>query len=173
MSSSSTNKQPLLVDRPLHSFAILGPTSALADSSNFSSIVCAGCSPLVDCLDSDGAVIDSLSIIANQANTSAVKVIAFLSRSPSSQGISSLNTAAIASAEVASTSAGQRTNISLPPLLVPVPNLGGMAAPNEADKKSTGIYVPSGMVLYVGLSQPILLPTPINTITVFAQGGFF
>ena len=48
-----------------------------------------------------------------------------------------------------------------------------MAAPNEADKKSTGIYVPSGMVLYVGLNQPILLPTPINTITVFAQGGFF
>jgi hypothetical protein len=173
VSSSSTNKQPLLVDRPLHSFVLLGPTPALVDPSNFSSILGAGCSPLVNCFDSDGAVIDSLSIIANQANTSAVKVIAFLSTSPTSQGISSLNTAAVASAGVVSASAGQRTNISLPPLSVPVPNLGGMAAPGETDKKGTGIYVPSGMVLYVGLDQPILLPTPINIVTVFAQGGFF
>jgi hypothetical protein len=96
-----------------------------------------------------------------------------LSTSPTSQGISSLNTVAIASAAVASASAGQRTNISLPPLSVPVPNLGGMAAPSETDKKGTGIYVPKGKVLYIGLDQPILLPTPINIITVFAQGGFF
>ena len=173
MSSSSTNKQPLLVDRPLHEYAVLGSVPGLIDPLNFSSLLAGGCAELVDCMGNDGAVIDSLSVIANQANTSAVKVVVFLSTSPSSQGISSLNTVAVAAGEVLSLSAGQRTNISLPPLSVPVPNLGAMAAPGEADKKGTGLYVPKGKMLYVGLDQPILLPTPINIVNVFAQGGYF
>lgn len=173
MSSSSTNKQPLLIDRPLHEYAVLGPVPGLIDPLNFSSLLAGGCVDLVNCIDNDGAVVDSLSIVANQANTSTVKVIAFLSTSPTSQGVSSLNTVAVAAAEVVSAAAGQRTNISLPPLSVPVPNLGAMVSPGEADKKGTGIYVPKGKVLYVGLNQPILLPTPINVVNVFAQGGYF
>ena len=173
MSSSSTNKQPLLVDRPLHEWAVIGSVPALVDPLNFSSLLAAGCVELVNCMDSDGAVVDSLSVIANQASTSEVTLIAFLSASPSSQGISSLNTAAVASAAVLSAQAGQRTNVSLPPLSVPVPNLGGMASPGETDKKGTGLYVPKGQVLYVGLDKQITLPTPINIINVFAQGGYF
>jgi hypothetical protein len=173
VSSSSTNKQPLLADRPLHEFALLGPAPALLDPLNLSSLLASGCVELVNCMDSDGAVVDSLSVIANQANTSEVRVVAFLSASPTSQGISSLNTAAVASALVLSAQAGQRTNISLPALSVPVPNLGAMATPGEADKKGTGLYVPKGKVLYVGLSGPILLPTPLGLVNVFAQGGYF
>ena len=173
MSSSSTNKQPLLVDRPLHEFTTLGAAAALTDQTNLASIAAGGCFELVDCTGNDGAVVDSLSVIVNQSGTSAIRLIAFLSTSPSSQGVNSLNTAAVASVAVLSASIGQRTNVPLPLLSIPVPNLGGMTAPDEADKKGTGIYVPKGKILYVGLSSPVLLPTPLARINVFAQGGYF
>ena len=173
MSSSSTNKQPLLVDRPLHEWVPLGASAALSSPTNLSSLVAGGCFELVNCMDSDGAVVDSLSVVATQAGTTGVRVIAFLSTSPQSQGVSPLNTVAVASAVALSDQAGQRTNIALPPLSVPVPNLGGMSAPGETDKKGTGLYVPKGQVMYVGLDRVITEPTPLNAVNVFAQGGYF
>lgn len=173
MSSSSTNKQPLLVDRPLHKWATLGPTPALASSTNFSTIVGGGCAELVNCIDTDGAVIDSLSIVAMQAATSAVTVLVFLSTSSTTFGITDANTALVASATVESLTAGVRTNISLPPLTIPVPDLGAQASLTETSKKNTGIYVEKGQVLYVGLNTAILAPTPATKIAVFAQGGSF
>jgi hypothetical protein len=173
MSSSSTNKQPLLVDRPLHTFAILGSAPCLADASNFSTILGGGCSLLVDCSGNDGAVIDSLSIIANQANTSQVSVLFFVSSSPTVFGITETNTALVASAVIQSGAPGDRTNVSLPPLTIPVPNLGGQTAVTETSKKNTGLYVPSGLLLYTGLSGAIVAPTPLTKVNVFAQGGLF
>lgn len=173
MSSSSTNKQPLLVDRPLHEFAILGSVPALSDSSNFGTILSGGCTPLVDCSNNDGAVVDSVSITANQANTTAVKVILFLSSAATVFAINDSNTVQVASATVGSTAVGERTNISLPPLCIPVPNLGADSSVSETDKKNTGLYVPQGRVLYVGLNEVILLPSPATSVNVFAQGGYF
>lgn len=173
MSSSSTNKQPLLIDRPLHSFAILGPTPSLASSTDFSTVLGGGCVELVNCSDNDGAVVDSLSIVANQANTSQVAVLFFVSRSPTIFGITETNTAVVASAIVQSGAPGDRTNVSLPPLCIPVPNLGGQTSPTEVSKKNTGLYVPAGLLLYCGLNTAIVAPTPATKVNVFAQGGFF
>lgn len=173
MASTSTNKQPLLVDRPLHEFVTLGATAALSTSSNLSTLVTGGCFALVDCADNDGAVIDSISIIATEAGTTAASVLIMLSTSASSYAITSANTAVVANAAITSAAAGDRTNISLPPLVIPVPNLGAMASPGETDRKNTGIYVPAGLILYVGLSEPLTAPTPATTVNVFAQGGYF
>jgi hypothetical protein len=173
VSSSSTNKQPLLVDRPLHAFAVLGPVPCLADDSNFATVLGAGCSLLVDCSDSDGAVVDSLSIVATQANTSQVSALFFLSNAPSVFGITDTNTALVAGAVIQSGAPGIRTNVSLPPLSIPVPNLGAQTALTEFDKKNTGLYVPAGFLLYTGLSNAILAPTPLTKVNVFAQGGYF
>jgi len=173
MSSSSTNKQPLLDDRPLHTFAILGSSPCLSDPANFSSLVPGGLSLLVDCSGNDGGVIDSLSIIANQATTTAVSVLFYVSGSPTVFGVTGANAALVASAVVQSGTIGQRTNVSLPPLSIPVPNLGGQATVTEESKKNTGLYIPAGVVLYVGLSAPILAPTPLTKVNVFAQGGLF
>lgn len=173
MSSTSTNKQPLLADRPLHRFAILGPTAALTTAGNLATIIGGACAPLVDCVSNDGAVLDSISIIANQASTSSVLVIAFLSSSATPFGITSANTAPVASAVIGSSAAGERTNIALPPLTVPVPSLGAQVSPSETSKKNTGLYVEAGQVLYVGLSAAITQPSPATTVTVFAQGGYF
>lgn len=173
MASTSTNKQPLLVDRPLHEFVTLGATAALSTSSNLSTLVTGGCFALVDCSGNDGAVLDSISIIATEAGTTAASVLILLSTSTSSYGITNTNTAAVARAAITSSAAGDRTNISLPPLTIPVPNLGGMSSPGETDRKNTGLYVPAGFILYAGLSEALVAPTPATTVNVFAQGGYF
>jgi hypothetical protein len=175
VSSTSTNKQPMLVDRPLHEFAALGPTPGLIDPLNFASVLAGGCVPLVDCINEnrDGAMVDSLSIVANQANTTAAKVVFFLSVSPSALGVNGTNTLHVASAGILSSQAGERVNVPLPALNVPVPNLGGQTSPTETSKKNTGLHVPKGRILYVGLSEPLLLPTPIATVNIFAQGGYY
>jgi hypothetical protein len=182
MGSSSTNKQPLMVDRPLHEFTTLGPTPALTDPTNLASILPSGCVLLVDCTGEDGAVVDSISVVANQQNTSAVRVLFFLSRSPNALGINSENTALVASALIVSTTPGERVNVSLPALAVPVPTLQGVfgvleqnPTPGDAEtaKKNNGLYIPQGKTLYTGLSAAITAPTPATRVGVFAMGGFF
>lgn len=179
MSTSSSNKMPLLVDRPLHSFATIGATAALTSATNFNTPAGAGCTLLVDCASNDGAVIDALSILITEASTTTSTVLAFLSIASSPSGISALNTACVASGAIpGGSTAGQRVNISLPPLSVPVPNLASPAAtmatyPAETDKKNTGLYIPSGALLYVGVTAALAAPSAATRVHVFAQGGFF
>ena len=173
MATSSSNKMPLLVDRPLHSFATLGGAAALTTSTDFNTPSGGGCVLLVDCLSNDGAVVDSLSIIANEASTTAATVLVFLSIASTSAAITSANTVCVANAAIGSSAPGDRTNIALPPLSIPVPNLGGSTSASETDKKNTGLYVPSGAVLYVGCSAALTAPSSSTRGHVFAQGGFF
>lgn len=173
MATSSSNKMPLLIDRPLHSFATVGGASALTTSSNFNTPTGGGCVLLVDCISNDGAVVDSISIVANQASTTASKVLVFLSVASTSASITSANTVCVASESISSSAAGERTNIALPPLCIPVPNLGGTTSASETQKKNTGLYVPSGATLYVGVNTALTAPSSATRVHVFAQGGFF
>ena len=171
MATTSSNKMPLLVDRPLHSFASLGASAGLTTASNFNTPT-TSVTLLVDCSSNDGAIIDSISLISNEASLTAVKVIAFLSVAPTSASVTALNTVAVAFATVGS-ALGERVNMTLPALCVPVPNLGGDTSVSEVDKKNTGLYVPSGATLYVGTSAAISAPSANSRVNVFAQGGFF
>ena len=164
---------PLLVDRPLHSFATIGGASALTTATNFDTPSGGGCVLLVDCLGNDGAVVDSISIIANEASTTASKVLVFLSIAGSAASITPSNTVCVANETISSSAAGERTNISLPPLSIPVPNLGGTTSASETQKKNTGLYVPSGATLFVGVSAALTAPSSATRVHVFAQGGFF
>jgi hypothetical protein len=170
---------PLLVDRPLHSFATIGGTTALTSATNFNTPNGAGCALLVDCSSNDGAVIDSLSVLITEASTTTSTVLVFLSTASSTATISALNTALVASVAIpGSNTAGQRVNISLPALSVPMPNLASPAAtmatyPTETDKKNTGLYVPSTALVYVGVNTALSAPGAATRVHVFAQGGFF
>lgn len=170
---------PLLVDRPLHSFATIGGTAALTSATNFNTPSGAGCILLVDCSANDGAVVDSISVIITEASTTTSTVVAFLSTATSPATISTINTAAVASVAIpGGNTAGQRVNMPLPALSVPVPNLASPAAtiaayPSETDKKNTGLYVPSTALLYVGVSAALTAPSTSTRVNVFAQGGFF
>jgi len=176
LATTSSNKMPLLVDRPLHSFASLGATAGLTTASDFNTPN-TSLTLLVDCTANDGAIIDSISLISNQASMTSAKVIAFLSVAPTAASVTATNTLAVAFATLGS-SLGDRVNMSLPALCVPVPNLASPAAtasayPSETDKKNTGIYVPSGATLFVGTSVAITAPAASSRVNVFAQGGFF
>ena len=173
MATSSSNKMPLLVDRPLHSFSTIGGASALTTATNFNTPSGGGCVLLVDCLGNDGAVVDSISIVANEASTTASKVLVFLSIAGSAASITPANTVCVANETISSSAAGERTNISLPPLCIPVPNLGGTTSASETQKKNTGLYVPSGATLFVGVSAALTAPSSATRVHVFAQGGFF
>jgi|TARA_R100001443_G_scaffold2645_1_gene8671 hypothetical protein len=178
MATSSSNKMPLLVDRPMHSFATIGGAAALTTATNFNTPAAAGCVVLVDCSSNDGAVIDSLSIVALEANTTARNVVVFLSTATTATSVTAANSAYVGGAAIASSAVGTRTNVPLPPLSVPVPNLASPAAtmaayPSETDKKNTGLYVPSGALIYVGVDQAIAAPSANTRVHVFAQGGFF
>ena len=178
MATSSSNKMPLLVDRPMHSFATIGGTAALTTATNLNTPSAAGCVLLVDCSANDGAVVDSLSILALEQNTTARAVLAFLSTATTAASVTTANTAYVAGATIGSSAKGDRTNVPLPALSVPVPNLASPAAtmatyPNELEKKNTGLYIPSGALLYVGVDQSIAAPSANTRVHVFAQGGFF
>ncbi len=178
MASTSSNKTPMMVDRPLHSFAKVGTTAALSSASDLTTLVSSGCQLLVDCSSNDGAVVDSVSVIENHNSVSSVRVCLFISVATSSALITPVNTAYVAGIALSGAgTVGTRTNIPLPPLSVPVPCLASPAVnvatyPDEVDKKNTGLYVPSGALLYVGVAQVISSPTNA-VVTVFAQGGFF
>ena len=179
MASSATNKQPLLVDRPLHEFQIIGGVAALSSATNYTSIIPSALSLLVDCSSNDGAVIDSLSILITEASTTQSSVLVFVSSAPSAGGITAANTAYIAGATIpGGNTAGQRINIPLPPLSVPVPSLASPAAtmaayPTETDKKNTGLYVPADRTLYVGVTAALSAPSAATRVIVAAQGGYF
>lgn len=168
----------MMVDRPLHAFARVGTSAALVSAADLSTIQATGCRLLVDCSSNDGAVLDSVVIMENNASVTSCRVCLFISVATATADISSTNTAYVAGATITGAgSVGLRTNIPLPPLSVPVPCLASPAAnvdyyPTEADKKNTGLYIPSGALLYVGVSQAITSPAGAQ-LTVFAQGGFF
>lgn len=179
MATTSSNKQPMLVDRPLHSFASVGGAAGLTTATNFNTPSGSGCVLLVDCSSNDGAIVDSISVIITEASTTTSTVLAFLSTAASQASISASNTACVASVAIpGGSTAGQRINMSLPPLTIPVPNLASPAAtastyPSETDKKNTGLYIPSTALLYVGLTAALTAPSSATRVHVFAQGGFY
>ncbi len=179
MATSSTNKMPLLVDRPLFEIASLGEAAGLSSATHLNTPVGAGCKLLVDCSSGEGAVIDSLSVVITESSTTQATVLAFMSTATNAALITNANTMPVAAVAIpGGNTLGQRLNVSLPPLSVPVPNLASPAAtmatyPTETDKKNTGLYVPSGMLLYVGLSAALTAPSAATRVIACAQGGYF
>jgi len=179
MAQTSTSKQPMLVDRPLHEAVAIGGAAGLTTPSNFNTPLGSGCAQLVNCISNDGAAVDSVSVLTTEGATSTVTVLLFLSYATDSALVSAVNTLPVASVTIpGGTIPGQRIHIPLPPLSVPVPQLapasiGTSAYPSETDKKNTGLYVPAGKCLYVGVSTPITSPSTATRIIVSAQGGFY
>ena len=95
----------------MHSFATIGGAAALTTATNFNTPAAAGCVVLVDCSSNDGAVIDSLSIVALEANTTARNVVVFLSTATTATSVTAANSAYVGGASIASSAVGTRTNI--------------------------------------------------------------
>lgn len=173
MASSSTNKQPLLIDRPLAAFTILGGAAALSVSTNLNTVIGGNCAQVVDCGNNDGALVDSISVVATEASLDAARLLVFLSTGSVPAAVPPANTVCLANAVVTSTAIGEVTNVPLPPLLVPVPHNGAMTSVSQFERKNSGIMIPTGGFLYVGLNIALTSPSPGSRVHVFVQGGFF
>jgi hypothetical protein len=177
MASSSTNKQPALIDRPLFNVISLGEAAALAAASNLRTPLPAGLKELVD-PGTDGCFIDSVTVVAPESGLTVSKVVLFASRITTVSGLNPFNCFPIGMVAVNSSAVGNRANVPLLPLSVPVPNLASPAAttegyPSEVEKKNTGLMLPGDWRLYAGVDVILQSGLGPSQVLVVAQGGYY
>ncbi len=145
MSSTSTNKQPLLIDRPLHKVYNLSKaiTGSAAPGEAAATIDITGTNtaiPVVNCIGTDGAIIEDFYLISRSATAYTVNLyFSFQS--------DFLRTDAVFVGQVATTTAGQAERVSwanAPSTMAPVPQVGSEPTLNA-------LYVPAGTCLWAAL----------------------
>ena len=164
MASTSTNKQPLLVDRVLHEVIDLaGATVAeLAglDITGTNSAVL-----VVDCTTNDGAIAEDVYSIAREVTT-GYKINIYLSnasdylRAQQSVYVGSLT---------GGTTVGEKTRITkenLPQILAPMPHAG-------TDEQFAAIYIPRGKALWAAVEQQSPNDQAALAPLLGVQGGYY
>ena len=174
MASTSTNKQPLLIDRPLHNLEVMDnritgtPNTQLnGDLAGTNSAIL-----MVDCTQNDGAVIEcSYAFSRGDNGGNAWRINLYLStqsdflRQEAARYIGGFETA---------TTAGQRTIYdSFPDILAPVPtvNKGGAGSGDPTPLQMRALYIPKGKALWAAINHN---GTGMTTGPVFGvQGGYY
>ncbi len=176
MSSSSTNKQPLLVDRPLLEIVSLtSATHAPGTTEPASGTVGV---LLVDCTANDGACLDDIWLIQRRDNDTT-PVSLFLSTSGQSLGVTAAGGAAAASylgrvVFGSGARAGATISWQAPRLLAPVPHAGGnvgyiVNGPTEVPQ-FRGLLLPRGKALWAAVESATAVA---NAPNIACQGGFY
>ena len=134
MAATSTNKQPLLVDRVLH-YVVNTDTAAAAaiDIAGTNTAIA-----LIDATQSDGCIVESVYAIARGTTPHTINL--YISSSSDylrpAEGI-------YIGGFAAATTAGDVTNWeSMPKILAPMPQTG-------TDSQFRALYIPKGKVLWV------------------------
>jgi hypothetical protein len=165
MASTSTNKAPLLIDRPLLEIKRLDGTSTPAGSVDPASGTNAAL--LVDCTANDGALIEVVQLVQRVAgNTTSVNL--YLSTNPALLGADAFFLA--------------QTNLSgggdpgataifpLPALLAPVPHSGENNTATDLIPQFKGLRLAKGWALWAACNSS----TPVaNAPNILVQGGYF
>ena len=161
MATTATNKQPLLIDRVFHN-AVEGNTLSSGSDASLDILGTNSSLVLVDCTTNDGGIVEDLYAIARTSTSASYKVLFYLSSSVDylrpGEGIY------IGSID-SDTTAGNKTNATLPKILAPVPRVG-------SEEQLTALYVPKGKALWATLQ----LAGPNNTgdtPIIGAQGGYY
>ncbi len=169
MASTSTNKQPLLVDRVLHevidlSEATVAPAAGLEITGTNSAV------PLVDCTTNDGAIIEDIYAIARKITAgTGYKINLYLSRA--SDYLRSQQSVYIGSL-TGGTTVGEKTRIAdgnLPYVLAPVPAVVGPSGEN----RFAALYVPRGKALWAAVEQKDATDQATEAPLLGVQGGYY
>ena len=168
MASTSTNKQPLLVDRVFYNSV---PTENLASGSD-SSLNILGTNAsraLVDCTANDGAIVEDIFAIS-RSSTAYTALLYFSTANDYLRADQSVFVKSITS----STTAGETVYVDdLPKVLAPVPATGNTTGlPDGAPLKNTALYVPRGKALWVTLQLATGIADQTTPI-IGVQGGFY
>jgi len=163
MATTSTNKQPLLVDRPFHNHI---PADRLNSGSEGVDILGANSAKvLVDCTTNDGGVIEEAYSISRglDSNGEQFNINFYIS---SSTDFLRPDEAVYIGTLQASDTVGQTTAVeNFPRVLAPLPNDGGQA-------QVKAFYVPRGRAIWFTL-QLVNPDLGKNAPIVAAQGGFY
>lgn len=170
MASSSTNKQPLLIDRPLLVIAGLkdstSPASGVEPGTGSNGVL------LVDCTANDGAVLDTIWLI-QRVDDNATAVNLYLSTSALSLGVTASGGAANAHflgrfGFGATQKVGATVEMVLPKLLAPVPHAGANVS-NEPPQ-FRGLYIQRGLALWAAAASATAVAEAPN---IACQGGYY
>ena len=160
MATTSTNKQPLLVDRVFHS-AIQANTLTSGSDTDLNILGTNESSVLVNCTTNDGGIVEDLYLIAR--GTTPYTALFYFS---SSTDYLRPNEGVLVGKLVSSTTAGDVTSADwFPKVLAPLPGAG-------SDSQVSALYIPKGKALWCTLQ----LAGPANDATtpiIGAQGGFY
>ncbi len=164
MASTSTNKQPLLVDRVLHEVidlagATVAENAGLEISGTNSAIL------IIDCTTNDGAIAEDIYAIARQITT-GYKVNIYLStasdylRAQQSVYVGSLT---------GGTATGEKTRVAaanLPFVLAPMPHSG-------SESQFNALYIPRGKALWAAVEQQSANDQAVSAPLLGVQGGYY
>ena len=154
MASTSTNKQPLLIDRVFHS--VVATDKAFNDGMDVSGINSA--TPLVDATNNDGGVIEDIYLISRGE---ASKVNLYIS---TASDFLRPSQAAFVGSITASATPGEFVRWEdAPKSLTPTPKIG-------TESFNRAFYLPRGTALWTAREDNVEISTgPL----VGAQGGFY
>jgi hypothetical protein len=184
MASTSTNKQPLMVDRPFLRGARITSATTTVDSSNpnFGDLI-----QLVrvgDIPSEDAALVEDLFVVSNEGypNTSGVRSASFgiYVYAPNQAAPSTSASMMVGKFEVglSGDTEGLILRVELPATNAPTPQVGdtNLARPIEVGK-SEGLYLEKGYILCVGYlgDGPAAVSGGLSPsgISIMAQGGFY
>ena len=170
MASTSTNKQPLLVDRVFHEVYSMNDATILqtdVTGTNFAQLV-------LNCSNNDGAIIEDLYVISRGQDGSSndYTINLYLSSDtdflrPPSQGAGAVTGGIHVGKITAGSTAGDVTHSAdMPYVLAPVPQVG-------TEQKLTAFYVPKGKNLWAARQTSNLTDAITNAPLLGVQGGFY
>lgn len=166
MASTSTNKQPLLIDRVFHNHV---DTSGLSSGTTGIDIIGANSSAvLLDCTTNDGGIVEDCYCISrgSDVNGNAYRVMFYISSSV--DYLRTNDAIFIGSLEVPIEVGEVDRPLRLPRVLAPA----AQVANADSENFMTAYYVPKGKAIWTTLQLSAPDNTG-NTPIVAAQGGFY
>ncbi|WP_126146894.1 hypothetical protein [Synechococcus elongatus] len=154
MASTSTNKQPVMIDRPFHRGRLI-TSQVVADFRTPGN----GATILLDCTENDGAIVDTAYVFG--ASNNAGEVALYITTAATIINVNNTNTWPVAYLNVNAPAVGGHFLLDLPELSTPVPRSG-------VNAKNRGILVEKGEIL---IGAKIGAPWPTGHF-LGIQGGF-
>jgi hypothetical protein len=176
MASTSTNKQPLLVDRPLHVIADLSERT-IADDSNGVDIGGSNSAALIiDCTQNDGAIIDTIYSISRDIQapiTNPYEVFIYLSTA--NDYLRNNQAFVLGNFRSSVDTMGIVRWAQGPEILRPTPKVGSVNAADDPVDGTyyRGLYIPKGMALWAAVKKQSVSDTGNRAPLLHAQGGYF
>ncbi len=166
MASTSTNKQPLLVDRVLHEVVDLAGAT-VAENAGVDIAGTNNASIVIDSTTADGCIIEDIYSIARTIST-GYKINLYLS---SASDYLRQQQAVFVATLTAGTTVGARTHITaLPYILAPVPQTANSGTDAIRFK---ALYVPKGKALWAAVEQQSASDTATAAPLLGVQGGWY